>query len=417
MNNSKLITKLLFLTFFYSFALYSCQNNNFSTEEISFTPTDTISISGNSCKKQIFYYNKESNSNILSYFNYTRNSLVQISNKKNIKEIDFNKLFNKPGKFRLMQHFFYLNKNNDIYLLATPVNLINSNNNKLETKRDYFLFRIDSTNQITDTIEIVNNTNKNFYIQSPLYQLPIISNEDSSVFISAVAITAQPGEKLYNDYQVNNNSRLKSFSQDCSMLIVIKNDREAYFMTKDISYPKIFLDTNISFYNYFPSIVGNANQNILTIYRDLDTLYSYNVLSNSYFKYQINSKYNTPFIPFEKTKLFDYEYLYKYSAESCSYLYLKQNRVSNQTYVIIKKPIKYENDDGTVNNPSKNPFSVIVLDSNYSQIGEFDIPPEYIKHHCFAYGNGIAFLNSKLLEKDTNNNLHFVIFETKTLQK
>jgi hypothetical protein len=298
-------------------------------------------------------------------------------------------------------------------LLAKPIKLKKLSEKNLETKRDFVLFRIDSTNQIIDKIKINNDTKRNFYIQSPLIQYPIITNKDSSVFVCAVTVGSNPGETPINDYQINNNSRIKKFSQDCAMLIVIKNNNEAYFMSKNISYPKIFLDTSIYFYDYFPSIVAKPNNDILTLYYDLDTLYSYNISSEVYSKHPFDSKYHTAFKSFDKSKIYDYDYINKYACESTSNIYLKQNNKTNQTYIIISKALKYENEDGTINKASNNPFSIIVLDSNYSQLGEFNISPDYIKHDCFAYGNGIAFLNTKLSTQDSNKYLYYVVFETK----
>ncbi len=61
-----------------------------------------------------------------------------------------------------------------------------------------------------------------------------------------------------------------------------------------------------------------------------------------------------------------------------------------------------------MNRAVNNPFSIIVFDSLFHNIGEFDISKEYSKFNSFTTSKGLALKNNKLSK--INHKATYVIF-------
>ncbi len=403
----------LFLIITYFPFLFSC-NFQYQKKEYGFIPSDTIILKSRSLKNVISYIDDKSNKSLITYVDI-ENECFNILNENGITNVYYyNEIIKNIKKAKLNHYFYFVGKNQIFYLLGK---YSEGTSPELSRKNEYFLYEVNSNKFLLNSTPVINKTGKNINILTPNYQLPIISSKDSMVYICATAIQTAPGEKGNHDYHINTESRISMFSQESIMLLVIKKNGESYIYSENIRYPSYFLDTNLRIYQNFPSINIFNHTEIVTLYSDFDTLYSFDIQSKQIEKHFFTSKYKTPFKSFDLNELFNYEYIFKDACEHSNYLYLKTNSLSNELYIIVKKPVLYENEDGTVNSPKHNPFSIIILDQNYESKGEFSIPKEFSKHNSFPFKKGLAILNDNLTSSDPNHYLHYVVFEYKLIDK
>ncbi|MCX6232264.1 MAG: hypothetical protein NTZ33_12055 [Bacteroidetes bacterium] len=412
-NKSLIIIALFWLS------ITSCKYIHKSQHWV-FIPTDTINFAYKNISKMNSVYVDSSIYNWISFSDKELSEIVLM--KKGFYNSTFvfhiNNTIKESKQYIINNYQYFVKDTNKIFLLVSEkTKIIPENLNKIEQHNyKYSLLSINNKGEVVDTIKIINNLDKNL-ILGHIYPYAIQNNEDSTIYITDVTVSSKFGSKPNNDYCINVKSRLDMFSQENFVYIIVKKNNTAYIKSCNNHFPSILLDTNLIFYDYFPHFSISKSKSILHIYFDLDTIYEAKFLDNKTIKHPIQSKYKTKFVNFDMNEYFNYEYIFKSSSEKSAFVYIKSNFKNGQIYVIVKKPIKYENSDGTVNNARDNPFSVIVIDSNYKQLGEFDIPPEYSKHNSFIVNNGIAFLNEKLTETDPNKYLHYVVFELKNTKK
>jgi len=154
----------------------------------------------------------------------------------------------------------------------------------------------------------------------------------------------------------------------------------------------------------------NKNHDFIFSFFEIDSLFiikQNNITEKVYFK----SKYKEK--PFDFPDSLDYNDQYilnQIASENTSYTYNYYDSYRDQYYIIVNHPMKYENEDGTLNDLSKCPWSIIVLNKDFIQIDEIDMPINLNKHLIFIVPEGLA-INDYILNEQEPNKTVFVVYK------
>ncbi len=389
--------KYNYLLILLSLHFFSCNNNETKTNtERSWGSIDTVLLPIINPIRVNSYYNNENGSSYLSFIDVNNMNIYLIINDNNNNKIEqifnYKKAFNHYKKENHNLYYFFKDTNYVYILLKNPIQ---------QGIVKQSMVQIDNDGQFK-VLEIQNNSNKIYYIQSPNNAFSFLNK---NIFIATYFSRPNDKEPPLNDYQFNTKSRLKAFSQPPALLFEI-NDSTSKIIKEYGTYPKVLLDTTKFIYNYFPNYTIYNNTAAVFLYRDFDTLYLER--NDKTIKYAFKSKNKHNNSEFDMEKLYNYNYIQQHSCETSNPMYLKYNSKRKLLYLIYAKYQKFENDDGTINKAVNNPFSIIVFDSLFQNIGEFDISNEYSKFNSFTTAKGIALKNVKLSKN--NNNATYVVF-------
>jgi len=376
---------------------FSCNNNESNIiMERNWLSIDTVLLPIINPIRVNSYYNNENGSSYLSFIDVNNMNIYLIindsNNYKNEQIFSYKNAFNHFNKENRNIYYFFKDTSSVYILLKNPIQ------QGLVKKS---MVRIDNDGQFR-VIGMQNNSNHIYYIQSPNNAFSFLKKD---IFIATYFSRPKEKEPPLNDYQLNTKSRLKAFSQPPALLFEI-NDSASRIIKEYGTYPKGLLDTSKFIYNYFPNYTVYNNTAVVFLYRDFDTLYFSK--NGKTIKYSFKSKNKHINTEFEIKKLYDYNYINKYFSETSEPMFLNYNPKCKSLYLIYAKFQKYENKDGTINKAINKPFSIIVFDSLFQNIGEFNISNEYSKFNSFMTGKGIALKNVKLSKK--NNKATYVIF-------
>ena len=182
--------------------------------------------------------------------------------------------------------------------------------------------------------------------------------------------------------------------------IAISKDSVTLTKQKYTHYPKAFFLEKASYLSWLPHVVFNKNSDIITTYSYIDSLFVTHANDNSQKHFSMKSRYKTkPIEPFDGTQRLDNVYCNEYSCRNISYGLLKYDSYQDCYYQIVSKPMPYENKDGTFNSPADKLWSLIIIDSDYKQVGEIKMPKYLDKHKIMITPQGVAIQHKKLSEK------------------
>jgi hypothetical protein len=115
----------------------------------------------------------------------------------------------------------------------------------------------------------------------------------------------------------------------------------------------------------------------------------------------------------DASQRYDYIYRKKTWCESFYYSSIFYDPFRELYYVTTSIPMPFENKDGTFNDYVEDKsWSIIVLDSNFNQVDEIDMPNYLSKHNIMIVSEGIAISNKKMKEKNNGNSV-YVIYKIK----
>jgi hypothetical protein len=384
----------------------SCKNDK-RTNNIDLLAVDTLILPVKKAYRINARYDSEEEKDYVTYIDSEQDEINLIlidKNKQQERHVFPYKQALIDAKAGRWGYFYYFTDYNTVSLFIEkdkPEGLI------------YTILNISETGDWKE-YNLVNKTSRDYRFQIPIYPFSISKNGMKNLYISTVFPFVNSGEKPLNDYQTNNQSRLEVFSEASTILIEL-NDSSGQIIKEFGKYPEIFLDTSVIFYYYFPSYTVMNNKSILYLYRELDTLYEFDINKLGLSKHPFAPKYKTEHVSFDMKELYNYDYISKWACESSCPLYIKYNANLNSTFVIYKLAVDYVNDDGTVNRAIDNPFSIIMFDSLLNQIFEKKIPDNYSKHNSFPVANGIALLNTSLTKNNKDQYATYVIFALKEI--
>ena len=384
----------------------SCKNDT-RVKDISLMAIDTLIFPVKKAFRINARYDSEEKQDYVTYIDLEQGEINLIligESKQQERHVFPYKQVLIDAKADRWSYFYYFTDYNTVSLLIKknePEGLI------------YTILNISETGDWKE-YSLVNKTNRDYNFQTPIYPFPISKNGMNNLYVSTVFPFVNSGEKPLNDYQTNKQSRLEVFSKAPTILFEL-NDSSGQMIKEFGEYPKVLLDTSVIIYNYFPSYAVVNNRSILYLYRDLDTLYELGIDKLGLSKHSFESRYKKENVSFDMKELYNYDYIFNWACENSNPLYIKYNANIKNTFVVYKLAVDYINDDGTVNNPADNPFSIIVFDSLLNQIYEEKIPDNYSKHNSFPVANGIALLNTSLTINNKDQFAAYVIFEMKEI--
>jgi len=214
-----------------------------------------------------------------------------------------------------------------------------------------------------------------------------------------------------SNYRRNKVARIRAFSHGFADELEV-GKHEIIFNGKTMGhYPKIHLSDSV-YNHYWPWVAVNKNLDFITCYFFIDSLFVTHP-DNSQEHFPLLSRYKTePSKTMDASKIFDYDYLSRDAAARLSYMYLRYDYYRDLYYVVAAKPMPHENEDGTRNSAADKPWSLIVLDSTFSQIAEIDMPEQLSKHEIMITKEGIAVMDENLTAQNPGKSV-FVIFKLK----
>ncbi|MDR1345750.1 MAG: hypothetical protein LBK03_03505 [Bacteroidales bacterium] len=203
---------------------------------------------------------------------------------------------------------------------------------------------------------------------------------------------------------------MEDFETRCKLLqhlffqdIIVSKDSVTSAQTNYVHYPKDYFSEKTSYSNWWPRIAINKNLDIVTSYFFIDSLFVTHPVDNSQEHFPMKSRHKTkPNEHYDARQQFDPIYRKQYASRTVSYIYLHYDSYRDYYYDVATIPMPYENKDGTFNDPKDKPWSLIVMDGHYRQIGEIDMPNYLSKHDIMITAQGLAIQNKILSdEKET----------------
>lgn len=370
----------------FCFVTNSCANKQITYKEIKAIDTIVLDYKITKIKS---YYNPEYNTQVNTYF---RNYNTEFALCFCIDSITPTTLF--PIRTQV-QNCITENKNSCIVQYAG----VNPKNEKF--------YRIYADKTI-DTLDLYlgKRDNEDLILESMPFGFPFKINKDGvRLYYTNVFL------KSSLNYRRNKMARIRAFSHGFADELEISKHKIIFNGKTTGHYPKIHLSDSVYNY-YFPWIALNKNLDFVTCYFFIDSIFVTHP-DNSQEHFSLLSRYKTESSKtIDASKIFDYEYLNRDADSRLSYMYLRYDYYRNLYYVVAAKPMPFENEDGTRNSPADKPWSLIVLDSTFSQIAEIDMPKQFSKHEIMVTKEGIAVLDENLTAQNPGKSV-FVILKLK----
>lgn len=218
--------------------------------------------------------------------------------------------------------------------------------------------------------------------------------------------------KLYLNLQYRLNSPFDiPYHSDELIYDNINNKSEVYS-----SYPAIYKSDKWWHYiGYNVSKTVNSSGQVILSYPIVDTMYIYTnkgVLIN---RIPCPSKFleGYTFKAYDKNKRADIKYKNEYVTTMGRYFNVIYDKYFNLYYRIVLHPQKYVNSDNTLNTTDDNPWSIIVMDSNFKILTEQYMPPKlYDFYTIIPTSKGLLISTNHSLNKDNEDKkIGFVNFK------
>lgn len=368
---------LILLVFFQCFNCCSQQNSFFIDNKI--IPIDTITI-----PHEIMFpssiYSSEYNTQINCYF---------------IEEKDSIKFFYCVDSI-MPTSIFYLKNSIKNYIVINKDKFIVC----YQSSKNYLVLNKES--RVIDTL--INNLklgeNNKVEINSFYYQFPIKNkNGEYSIYTELFEL---------KDEKFDFNYRRKKFSLPSINEIKISENNISLSNSFGV-YPEQYRSKKgMYMYQFFTSI--NKKNEIFMSFYEIDSFYIIKK-DESILKFPLKSKFKTkPFSFPDSLNIYDQYNINKIASENYSYTYNFFDSYRDQYYVIVNHPLKYENEDGTINDLTQRPWSIIIINKDFKQVDEIPMPQHLNKHKIFIFSEGIAVLDNSLSSEEKNV---FVILKIK----
>lgn len=259
--------------------------------------------------------------------------------------------------------------------------------NKIIVKyvNDDQMYALDSLSKVTKIIEMNIGTENEepFMLMTRPFAYYVPVTQDSGLLYARRILTS------LNDYKMNPEHRLRKFSKPMITEFTFNNESLAFH--RGIGhYPTSHFSKDSIYKHYWFWTAMNKDLDIVTAYFFLDSLYVIH-RNNTQSRYPLKSKYQHHENEIlDLNELNNYNYLEEKSCESTSYMYLRYDAYRDLYYVAVSKAMPYENGDGTHNFATEKPWSLIILDSEFHQKAEIDMPTHLSKHELLIIPEGLA---------------------------
>ena len=368
MNKMKIISPFLFLLFLSQcFYCFSQDNDSFLDEKI--IPIDTLTIP-HEITMPASLYSSEYNTQINYYF---------IEENDSIKFVYCVDSIMPTSKF-------YIKEPLNSYLAINKEKIIV----RYYSSKDYLV--MNNQSMIIDTLN--NNLkigdNSDIIISSFYYQFPIQCKNGEYLIYTEL--------NEYKDVVFNWDYRKEKYSLPPISEIKITAD-DISFSKSFGEYPEKYRSEKGMFMSMFFTSINKNNEVFLSFY-EIDSFYVAKS-DKPTLKFPFKSKLKTS--PFHFPDSIDIDDPYNRSlitSENIGYTYNFFDSYREQYYIVVNHTQKYENEDGTLNDLSQRPWSIIVINKDFKQVDEIEMPKHLNKHEIFIIPEGIAVSDYSLSSEE-----------------
>lgn len=248
-------------------------------------------------------------------------------------------------------------------------------------------FKIDRNGNICRTIPVKDQRSVKSY-ELYLYNslLPIKKADNGRV---TLCLNFSPDFERINYYISDRKVRNKKFAAKTNLLLEYTDSLICVY-DEIGSFPKKL--QNIDGYYYLePEYCLGPSGTIINLFPSINYLsVTSQTDSTTFFKF--NSDKLSDASPMTTNDLFDYNYLAKYTYENCFFGSVTYDKEYSNYYVISSIVGKYENDDGTVNDPVQKPWILMQLNEKFNVIHSITFPKDTYSKHNFFYCSRFLFL-------------------------
>ena len=271
--------------------------------------------------------------------------------------------------------------------------LIDHDNMIFHRAQDSTIYLINSHSDVKETIQM-NLWDENGYevdaFTSSWHQYVPVS-ADSGLLITSTGLVNLPS---YHRYDM----RLRLYSRPMFHVFSFKEGQFKPIQGMGV-YPAVHRSKKTMHDNYYYISTMNRDTDVVAIYNFIDSIYVIHrdgTQEQHYFhsKYQKHARED-----YDTLNTYNYSELSRTRMARTNYIGVVYDAFRNLYYVIVAKPMPYENKDGTRNSSDDQPWSMIVLNSDFQQIAEIDMPDCLSKYQMMVVPKGIALMD-KLLSDD-----------------
>jgi hypothetical protein len=267
-----------------------------------------------------------------------------------------------------------------------------------QSSGERFLKRVNTQGTILDTLHFgflgtMHGDTLGLWAMSTL-TLPFNKMEAKRCYYSHTSFT-----KIKYDMG-NIETRRKILQLPRVQVIEVSKDSVTSTQQRFTHYPKAFFSEKVSYSGYNGTIAFNKNLDIVIAHADIDSIFVTHTKDNSQEHFPIKSRHKPKSIEWYDTKqAIDYTYIMQYACRSFNYCLLHYDSYRDYYYIKTSLPMPYENKDGTINHPIDAPWSLIIIDGQYKQIAEIDMPDYLNINQMMIVPQGIAIENKILTEE------------------
>ena len=273
-------------------------------------------------------------------------------------------------------------------------------------QKNYFE-RIDSTGAARDTLftdfgekndEAYTMDSFDFAFSCPILDL----NNITKKYYTYTFLQSQ------SNYAINKVSREQMLSE--KLITELTEEHQFLKATRRFGdFPQSF-NSNSTLFSYNFDVAMNKDTVFLLINEIFDSIFVI-CLDGSTKTHFMKSKYqNHKHDYIDKSRYLDNFYLDQIAMEKVMYIFILYDSYRNLYYIVVGKSAKHVNKDGTINDPYDKPWSLMVLNEQFEQLAEIDMPDHLSKHEIMIVPEGIAIQDNNLSD---DNRACFVIFNVK----
>ena len=272
--------------------------------------------------------------------------------------------------------------------------LIDHDNMIFHRAYDTTFYLIDSHSNVKETIQM-NLWDEDGYrvdaFTSNWHQYVPVSSDTGLLFTH----TGQVNLPSYHRYDM----RLRLYS--CPMFHAFSfKDGQLKPIKSMGEYPAVHRSKKVMHdnYNFYPTM--NRDTDLVAVYSFIDSIYVIHQDGNQE-RHYFHSKYQKHLHEdYDTLNTYNYSELSRTRIARTNYSDVVYDAFRNLYYIIVAKPMPYENKDGTRNSSEDQPWSMIILNSSFQQIVETDMPDCLSKYQMMVVPKGIALMDKRFSKNE-----------------
>lgn len=267
----------------------------------------------------------------------------------------------------------------------------------IQFPKDSFMVRINNQGTVKDTMALNTRVeNEEAYVVETFtnhYYFPV--SKDSGTLVCEYFLPSE------SDFCNNYNSRSSKFSKPLMGIFVVGKSRIDQTDMGLGKYPYAHLQKDTTRYRYHGVSTMNNDTDIITVFAFVDSLFVTHP-DGSVERQFFRSKYQKHENEMLTVSVYDYVGIENHLCSQTSYDRVLYDPFRDYYYVVVSRPMNPENEDGTRKKLSEKPWSLIVLNRNFKQLAEIDMPVQFSKHELMIVPEGLAIMDISLTKKNNN---------------